>query len=260
LLCLVSWPYYPVTALFSASAGLDAIHRSLYDYPWLFYGLLPLTLPALWLRWRRQRLDSLVLLFLGCAAVVAVGWFTGRYALGRVWPGVMLAGQLALAVEVAATRSRWWIGITAAACLAGTVVQGSNLLYLAPPSWLTHRVRTVAHLYVGWPDYAWLTRYARPGDVLLTDDFYACRTVGAYGIYTVAPAWPDPFLPDEAQRRADLLTLERPTTEPAARAALLRRYHVRWILEKPGRYAPVAGLTPVATGPDGMKLYPVGGP
>jgi hypothetical protein len=260
-LCVLVWPYYSVTTLLGASAELDAIHRALYDQPWIFYGLLVVALPALWWRWRRDRLDPLVLLFVSAAIVVTLGWLTGRYALGRVWPAVLLSGQLALAVELAGPLSRRatrrWIPVTALACLVGLVVQGGNLLYLAPPSLLTHRVRSLAHLYVGWPSYSWLARYTRPGDVLLTNDYYASRTVGAYGLYTVAAAWPDPFLKDELPRRTDLATLVRPTTDLDTRAVLLDRYHVRWILAVPGHWAPVDGRTAVATGPNGEKLYPV---
>ena len=141
---------------------------------------------------------------------------------------------------------------------SSAAVQCSNLLYLAPRPLLTHRVRTVAHLYLNWPDYHWLTGYTHPREVLLTDNFYAVRTVGAWGLYTVAPAWPDPLVPDEEQRRRDLFTLMRPTTDPTTRAALLARYHVRWILQVPGRWAPVDGLTPVATGPNGERLFRAG--
>jgi alpha-1,6-mannosyltransferase len=258
---VVAWPYYSFTGLLSASHQLDTIHRPLYDRPWLFFGLLAVTLPALWWRWRRNRLDPLVLLFACSAVLVALGWLTGRYALGRVWPSVALAGQLALAVELAGplagTVARRWIPVTALACVAGTVVQGSNLLYLAPPPLVTPRVHRLTHMFVDWPDYAWIAPYTHPRDVLLTNDFYAVRTVGAYGLYTVAPAWPDPLLPDEAQRRRDLLTMYRASTDPAARAALFARYRVRWVLEVPGRWAPVAGRTPVATGPGGEHLYAV---
>jgi hypothetical protein len=245
-----------------------------------------LTLPALWVRWRRDRLDPLVLLFAAAAVLVALGWVTGRYALGRLWPAVALAGQLALAVEISRAgpwpaasglrseatreeaarkamgprerserqrRSRW-LPVAAVAGAVGLVVQGSNLLYLAP---VPPRVRTATHMYVDWPTYSWIARYTHPRDVLLTSDFYAVRSVGAYGLYTVAPAWPDPFLPDEAQRRADLLVMLRGSTDPATRAALLRRYHVRWILAMPNRWYPVDGRPLVATGPGGERLYEI---
>src|SRR6185369_13005148 len=139
-------------------------------------------LPALWLRWRRDRLDPLVLLFVSGLAVVVVGGITGRYALGRCWPAVLLAGQLALAVELAGPvprrLGRVWIPATAAACLAGLAVQFGNLLYVAPPSVLTPAVRQAAHMYVAWPDYSWLNRYVRPGEVVLApEDYYGARTL-----------------------------------------------------------------------------------
>jgi len=256
------WPYWSFVALLRSGGDFDAVHRALYDRPWLYYGLVAVALPALWLRWRRDRLDPLVLLFAAAAVVVALGWLTGRYALGRVWPAVLLSAQVALAVELSAPLPRRlaqaWLPVTALACLAGLAVQAGNLLYLAPGSVLTPQVRRVAHMYVDWPDYSWLPRYVRPGDVVLTpDDYFAIRTVPGYGGRTVAPAWPDPFLPDDAQRRRDLVTMRDPATDPATRAALLARYHVRWVLEVPGRPSIEAGRVPVATGPQGQRLYAV---
>lgn len=252
------WPYYSFVDLLRAGGQLDAIHRPLYDRPWLYYGLIVVALPALWLRWRRDRRDPLVLLFLGALAVVVVGGLTGRYALGRVWPAVLLSGQIALAVELSGPLprkvARIWLPATALACLAGLAVQAGNLLYLAPSALLTPTVRHAARMYVDWPDYAWLARYVRPGDVVLTDDYFALRTVPAYGARTIAPAWPDPFLPDQARRQRDLATMTDPATDPATRTGLMARYHVRWVLEIPGKWDIESG-TPVATGPKGQRLY-----
>ena len=111
-------------------------------------------------------------------------------------------------------------------------------------------------MYVAWPDYSWLNRYVRPGEVVLApEDYYAVRTVPAFGARTVAPAWPDPFLPDEARRWADVAALWNPATDPATRAELLARYHVRWVLAERG--ASFAGGRPVAVGPRGERLYAV---
>jgi alpha-1,6-mannosyltransferase len=253
------WPYYSFVGLFRASADLDVVHRSLYHQPWLYYGLIVVALPALWLRWRRDRLDPLVLLFVSATVVVALGWLTGRYALGRVWPAVLLSGQLALGVELAAPLprrlARIWLPVTALACLAGVATQAGNLLYLAPHSVITPRVRATARMFVDWPDYQWLAGYLRPGEVLLTDDYFAVRTVPAYGVRTIAPVWPDPFLPDTARRERDQATLVDPATDPATRAALLARYRVRWVLETPGGWTLPGDRTPVATGPRGQRLY-----
>ena len=250
------WPYWSFVALLRASGDLDAIHRSLYDRPWLYYGLAAVALPALWLRWRRDRLDPLVLLFASAALVVAIGGLTGRYALGRAWPAVLLSAQVALAIELSGpvprALRRIWLPATVLACAAGLAVQAGNLLYLAPSPALTPGVRRAAHMYVAWPDYSWLDRYLRPGDVVLTpDDYFAIRTVPAYGGRTVAPAWPDPFLPDEAQRDRDLAAMRDPATDPLRRDALLVKYHVRWVLNVPG----AASGPLVATGPQGQRLY-----
>jgi hypothetical protein len=109
-------------------------------------------------------------------------------------------------------------------------------------------------MFVDWPDYRWLTPYVHPGDVLLTDDYFAVRTVSAHGIRTIAPIWPDPFLPDTARRQQDQATMVDPATDPATRAALLKLYRVRWVLESPGKWTP-DDRDPVATGPRGQRLY-----
>jgi hypothetical protein len=261
LVCVLAWPYYSFTDLLAASGKLDPIHEPLYETPWLYFGLVVVTLPALWSRWRRERLDPLVVLFAGSAALAAIGWLTGRYAMGRVFPALMLAGQLALAVELARPVRRSldrqrWLRVTAVACALGALVQASNLLYLAPRTMLTSQVRSVAHPYEDWPDYAWLRSYVKPRDVLLTSDYYASRTVGGYGVYTVV-AWPDPFLDDEVQRKRDLAAMFDARTDPGTREVLLARYHVRFILKIPWEWAPVGGRTLVATGPMGQQLYRV---
>jgi hypothetical protein len=274
---VLAWPYWSFPALLRDSGELDAIHSTLYQRPWLYYGLIVVALPAVWLRWRRDPRDPLAVLFLGAAVVVAIGGLTGRYALGRAWPAVLLAAQVALAVELVARSDRpwrgwsrgwwrswsrgWWPGATALACLAGFAVQAGNLLYLAPPGWLTPRVRAAAHMYPAWPSTGWLRGYLRPGEVVLTPygtDYFAIRTVPAYGARTVAPVWPDPFLPDEAQRHQDLAQMLDPASPEATRRALLSRYHVRWVWQVRGVPATDDGWTLVATGPREERLYAVG--
>jgi hypothetical protein len=261
LVLLLIWPYYSLFALIGSSSELDAIHRPLYDRPWIFYGLIVFALPALWLRFRRDRLDPLVLLFMASFVVVCAGWLTGHDALGRIWPAVLLAGQLALAVELAGRLratgrvNRVWLAATGLACAVALLVQAGNLLYLAPRSLVTPKIRSAARMYVDWPDYSWITPYVHSGDVVLTNDYFGIRTVVGYGAYTIAPAWPDPLLPDEAQRERDLATMTAPTTYPGTRTALLAQYHVRWVLEIPGSWTISTGRTPVATGPRGQRLY-----
>jgi alpha-1,6-mannosyltransferase len=266
---LLAWPYYSFFGLLSADNGLDAIHRPLYDSPLAYQGFAIVAVPALWLRSRRDKLDPLVW-FCGLAgALVGYGRVTDHWALGRLWPALMLAAQVALAVELADAwtrrrelRTDWrpaWLGLAVAVLATGVVMQAGNLLFLAPRSMLTAKVRGATNTFLLWPDYSWLGRQVKPGDVVLTNDYFGQRTVIAYGAYTVAPAWPDPFLTDELQRRADLATLVAPGTTEATRQELLLRYHVNWVLET-GKWTISVGQTPVAVGPRGERLYRVGPP
>jgi hypothetical protein len=222
----------------------------------MYYGLVAVGLPALWLRFRRARLDPLVVLFLGALVAVTVGWLTGRYALGRCWPGVLLAAQLALAVELPVLPAgRWrrlWVPVTAVACLAGFTLQSAHLVYALPRSWVP---APVARVEESWPDYTWLARYVLRGEVLVTDDYYALRTVPAYGIRTIPSAWPDPFLTDQPRRWQELAALHDPAVDPATRRALLAKYHATWVLELPGKWSMSTGQQPVAVGPQGQRLY-----
>jgi alpha-1,6-mannosyltransferase len=256
---LLVWPYYSFFALFGVG-DLDRIHTRLYHLAWLYYGLVVVALPALWLRWRRDRLDPLVLLFAGSLVIVAAGWVTGHYALGRIWPGVLLAAQLALAVELPELapgrwRRAYW-STAAVACAVGLAVQGGHVMYALPRSVTPHPLQ---RLQVYWPDYSWITPYVHRGDVVVTNDDQASKIVVGYGARTITPGWPDPFLPDQAQRARDLAAIVDPATDPATRQALLAKYHARWVLEIPGSWSISSTQTPVATGPLGQRLYRVPG-
>jgi hypothetical protein len=106
-----------------------------------------------------------------------------------------------------------------------------------------------------WPDYRWVTGYVSRGEVLATDDYYALRTVPAYGIRTIPSAWPDPFLTDQPQRWQDLATLHNPAVNRDARLALAARYRATWVLELPGKWSMALGEPPVAVGPQGQRLF-----
>ncbi|NDZ87201.1 hypothetical protein G3I23_16805, partial [Streptomyces sp. SID10115] len=101
------WPYYSVFSLVG-DASVDWIHRQLYtEMPQRFW-LALLGLPALWLRFRRDRRDPLVLTFALDCAVVAYGWVSGHYTYGRILGLTLVPLQFALAVELAAPRVWGW--------------------------------------------------------------------------------------------------------------------------------------------------------
>ncbi|MFV0135684.1 hypothetical protein ACLGIH_21105 [Streptomyces sp. HMX87] len=225
-----AWPYFDVFAL-AGDDSVDAMHRVLYlNLPGQFW-LALLGLPALWLRGRRSARDPLVLLFALDCLVVAYGWLSGHYTYGRILGLTLVPLQFALAAELAAPRPwrRWRRllgGATAAgACLGFLTVQAGAVVPRAldpvgfeqPPD---------------WPAYAWAARYIAPGEVVITDGYYAVHAIAGYGPNLAAPAWPDPSLDERERRRrvADVEAYLAPGSTRAERAAVVRRYGVRWLL------------------------------
>ncbi|MGZ3099484.1 hypothetical protein [Streptomyces sp. H72] len=225
-----AWPYFDVFAL-AGDDSVDGMHRVLYlDLPGEFW-LALLGLPALWLRGRRSARDPLVLMFALDCAVVAYGWFSGHYTYGRILGLTLVPAQFALAVELAAPRpwGRW------RRALGGAAAAGALLGFLA-----VHAGAVVPRALdpVGfeqpprWPTYAWAARHIGPGEVVITDGYYAGHAIAGYGPNLAAPAWPDPSLDERERRRrvADVEAYLAPGSTRAERAAVVRRHHVRWLL------------------------------
>ncbi|MCH0566899.1 MULTISPECIES: hypothetical protein [unclassified Streptomyces] len=225
------WPYFDAFAL-AGNTTVDGIHRRLYDdLPAHFWLALLVGLPALWLRARRSWRDPLVLMFGADCLVVAYGWISGHYTYGRILGLALVPLQFALAVELAAPRPwRPWRRLLGAVAAAGaltgflTVQAGAVVPRSLDPVGLPQPPR--------WPSYTWAARYIRPGEVVLTDGYHAVRMIAGYGPDLVAPAWPDPALPEaERQRRvADVRAYLSAGSTRAERAAVVRRDHVRWLL------------------------------
>ncbi|MPY53524.1 hypothetical protein [Streptomyces acidicola] len=233
----LAWPYFDVLAL-PGNTGVDGIHRRLYEHMGGHFWLALLGVPALWARarragggrWWRAGRDPLVLMFALECLVVAYGWTSDHYTYGRILGLTAVPPQFALAVELAAPRPWGWarraLGAAAAAgaCVgflaqAGAVVPRSldPVGFAQPPQ---------------WPGYGWAARHIRPGEVVITDGYYAGHAIAGYGPNLVAPTWPDPAL-DERERARRLAAVRAyldPASTRAERTAIARRYHVRWLL------------------------------
>lgn len=93
--------------------------------------------------------------------------------------------------------------------------------------------------YQLWGDYDWAAQHIPADGVVLTADFYATRMLPAYGIYTVAPAYPDPLLTDEvARRRAATAEFLDSSTSPTRRGAILDTYDAGWVVAGLGQWRP----------------------
>ncbi|MFI8089915.1 hypothetical protein ACIF9R_16595 [Streptomyces sp. NPDC086080] len=262
---LWAWPYYDFFALFGAAgAGLEPVHRVLYEDPVARYGLVLLGVPALVVRWRRDHRDALVVFFVLGALIAVAGWVSGHYAWGRALPAAVIPAQLAAALAVVGAGPamvgagrRWasgaWAVLLAGGLLVGAWAQSGAVGYVVPRGALPG---VVAERYrVPWTGYRWITPWVRYGDVVMAEG-RAARQIPAYGPYTVAPGYPDFFLPDEERRTAVTGTYFAEGTAEAVRRGVEREYGVRWVVDRRGVLAGT-GLREVARGPEGQVLYAV---
>ena len=273
---IAAWPYYH---LWSVSQGqldvLDPVHKPLYAHILRWYALgAALGLVALALRWRRDRMDVLALMFLGLGAVVAYGAATQHWSYGRSWPMAILVAQIATAVAVAETkpgRIRWLWTVPVAVCTAiGVSTQFGALLYLMPASMQTSigdalgvraRIENIPHLDA-------LDKYFTPDEVVVAPnplkppkpaDAFAQFQIAAHGSYGVSSPW---YLPDlsqstQLQRAAAVQTIFSGPTPKAERVALLTQYHVTWVLLAPGQQL-ASGFPAALTAQEaGYRLYRV---
>ncbi|WP_171170453.1 hypothetical protein [Streptomyces sp. I05A-00742] len=259
---LAAWPYYSFSAL-SGADGLDGIHRPLYEHLASKFCLVGLGVVALGARWWRDRRDPLALLFVLGLAVFAAGGLSAHWSWGRILPAVLLPAQLALAVEAAGAAGRRAgpavAAVTASALLAGACVQAGAVAY-ALPARAARAVRAHVPSIAPWPSFAWAARPVPAGATVMTDDYYALRMLPAYGPYTVAPAYPDVFLPDVRERWEATRRYYAPSATRAQRLGALREYGARWVLQKdggPGLPSDDPALRRAARGPGGLMLLEV---
>ncbi|MDG9720298.1 hypothetical protein [Streptomyces sp. DH24] len=258
LLVLWLWPYYDFFALSGAGTDLEHVHRPLYRDLLGRYWLVLLGVAALVPRWRRDHRDPLVLFFALGALVFAAGGLTGHYSWGRALPAALIPAQFAAALEAVEAPPRLragWAVLLAAALAVGAWTQAGTAGYVLPRGALPEAV--AAKHREPWAGYDWITPWVSPGDVVMARVPFPARQIPAYGAYTVAPGYPDFFLPDEEARQEAVRRYFAPGTAAGERRDVLREYGVRWVVDR-GDVPPGAGLREVARGPGGQVLYEVG--
>jgi hypothetical protein len=235
-----AWPYFDVFALVG-DTSLDRLHHKLYQHPLRWYGLAAVGLPALLWRARRRARDPLVVMFALDAVIGGYGWLSGHYVYGRVFALALVPLQFALAVELAGPRPWSWprralAPVAAVALCCGLVAQAGAVV--------PRRVLPLAlHHPRRWHGYDWVTRLVPAGDVVLTNGYAATHVLPAYGIFLIAPTWPDPATPaaETARRFTDLHAYLNPRTRTATRRRIVRHYDVRWLLLTRGQDVPYEG-------------------
>ena len=99
-----------------------------------------------------------------------------------------------------------------------------------------------------WPAYDWAARHIGPGEVVITDGYHAVHAIAGYGPSLAAPAWPDAALDERERLRrvADVHAYLDPGSTRAERAAIVRRYHARWLLLTRWQRVPEDGQVAIA--------------
>ncbi|WP_093613605.1 hypothetical protein [Streptomyces indicus] len=232
------WPYYSVLSLVGDSS-VDGIHRQLYEAMPERFWLAIIGLPALALRWWRDRRDPLVLMFvLGCLTI-AYGWVSGHYTYGRIMGLTLIPLQFALAVELTQARPwTWGRRVLAAACGAGLALSFFSVQAgaVVPRAWDPVGFDQPPR----WPSYDWAAERIAPGEVVLTNSYRATRSLPGYGPNLLAPAWPDASMAEteRARRSKAVARYLAPGSTPAERAAVVRQFGVRWLLLSPDQRVP----------------------
>jgi hypothetical protein len=257
---LWAWPYYDFFALLGAGAGMDAVHRSLYQDLFGRYWLVLLGVAALVVRWRRDRRDVLALFFALGAVVFAAGGVSGHWSWGRVLPAALIPAQLAVAVEAAEPGRRavraGWAAVLGVALLVGAWGQAGTVGYVVGRGALPDRV--AAKYREPWEGYGWITPWVGYGDVVMARELPA-RQIPAYGAYTVAPGYPDFFLRDEPARAAAVRAYFAAGAAGSVRRGIEREYGVRWVVDRGAGLRGDEGLRVAGRGPGGEVLYAVVG-
>lgn len=237
LIAACLWPWY---SLFGSTGGVEAfnaVHKPLYEDLFRRYGLLVLAIPALCSRFVRNKCDPLTLTVVVCFAVFIWGGVSGNFFLARIFPPVALLSQIAVGVSVSqwlgTGRKRWQRLYAAVACVGmftGVVFQSGFVNLLVPGSYPDAWDKTFGSRMTKG-DYLWLTEHAGFGDSVMTTNWDARVMAPGYGIFTVMPAWPDPFLGDaEEQRRLDSREFMRNTTTATRRHELMNKYGATWVI------------------------------
>ncbi|MGL3806122.1 hypothetical protein ACSYDW_08505 [Paeniglutamicibacter sp. R2-26] len=240
VLLVLAWPWFN---LFQSTGGVDsfnAVHVALYEGLIQKFGLLACVIPVIWVRLSKDRLDPLSLTVLACTLVYVVGGISGNYFLGRVFPAIALLSQVAVGVAIAE-----WIGsrnrklkriyssVLILAILAGFVFQ-SGFINLLAPGIYPAAMKQSHGMSQGMGSYRWVTRYVGHNDTLMTANREALLMTPAYGVFTVMPAWPDPFLGEaERERNHDTQVFFDASTQTEERREIMDKYGAEWVLADP---------------------------
>jgi alpha-1,6-mannosyltransferase len=231
---LLLWPAYP---FFRLVLGPKDIGTS------TIYSGVPIRLCAaavgvvpLWWRWKRDRTDPLVLMFLGGGFLYAVGFLLGNDNMGRLLPLALLAihvgiGELVASfVDGTAPRSRpllVWVGLSALVGFAGIVTGFASMV---PRTLLPASLADRASLQPITTPHRALDGALPERSVVVVPTREMEQLVAAYGYRPLSVHVADAFVSDADERRAVSREILDPATSAGRRQELLDKYDVAGVV------------------------------
>lgn len=173
---------------------------------------------------------------------------SGNFFLARSFPILALPSQIAVGIAMAEAleRGRLWLPRAyAVACLTvmamGVLFQSGPITIAFPGSYPAAMDRQF-----GWPrplgSYRWISKHVDRSESVMTLNRDALLMAPAYGVFTVMPAWPDPFLGEkEIKRRDHSLEFFAAETTSNRRGQIMRAYDARGVLVGSKHAETVAG-------------------
>ena len=253
-----AWPYFSLWRLLrSDQAAFAAANAELYDPSMAArVALALLGVPVIVARLRANPRDFLGLLTLGLGLGYAGGLVTNQLSLTRALPICILLLQVAVGIWIATWLGtfrgrmipRWRPATVASVVLAFSLVAQRDALWFMLP------------YYRDQDELLFVQQHVKADDVILAD-MAASWIIPAYTGKVVAADHPLAFVADHEARRADVNRFFDPATPPVDRAAIVRKYKVRFILARPlnddSVRVQIEGMGATVANQDGVRLVEV---
>ena len=232
---ILIWPFYSVVDLLRSSDSFDGFNAA------VFRKLVPrtfLALPGVVIvvaRLQRSSSDRLGIVAVTIGLAFAVAAITDRAALGRIFPGLLLALHLAMGdwfgsrIQQLSRRHKIVRAATALICVVGLSGTATGWIRAIPHSLLPERLTKDSRLSSQVTPYLGLGTIIRPGSNVAADDSVSLL-VGAVSGKVIDVVTPLPFAVDHDQRARDQRAILDPDTSATTRDKLVRRYSVQWFV------------------------------
>ena len=225
-----AWPYYPLAGLLlSPDPEFHRASRVFYEDVMARCWPALLALPIVALRLRADWRDPLGVLFVGLSAVYLAGGLLEKWGFGRLISNVVLVAHLCLALWLTSADrrlgfsrvdrlGRWVAAVPVALAMLLTLADLRPFLRESLPGRDS-----------SYEEFTFLSRFVGQYEVVFSDE-RTSLLIPTFGGKVVSFPRPLHFVPDAAERRADVRLFYGERTSPEERARILQRHDADWLL------------------------------